>query len=292
MRGREGRQLGLMLAPYVLGLTALVALPALATFAMALFEWDLVRSPRWHGLANFRELWNDEIFGIALRNSLLFVAFAVPLRLGGALLLALLLHRRSRAVGAYRTAAYLPTVVPDVAYALLWLWLLNPLYGPINIALDWAGAPTPAWLTDPRAAQAAIVIMSLFQLGEGFLVALAVRQSLPEDLYELARVERAGPLYTFSRVTLPLMAPVLALLAFRDAVYSLQVSFVPALIITDGGPPPYATTYLPLFVYRNAFEYLRYGYAASATLVMFLATALAVLIQYMIVRRWRRSFAT
>jgi len=292
MRGREGRQLALMLAPYVLGLTVLVALPALATFGMAFFEWDLVRSPHWHGLANFRELWQDEVFGIALRNSLLFVAFAVPLRLAGALLLALLLHRRSRGIGAYRTATYLPTVVPDVAYALLWLWLLNPLYGPINIALDAIGAPSPSWLTDPRAAQAAIVIMSLFQLGEGFLVALAVRQSLPGELYEAARVERAGPVYTFSRVTLPLMAPALALLAFRDAVYSLQVSFVPALVITDGGPAPYATTYLPLFVYRNAFEYLRYGYAASATLVMFLATALAVLIQYMIVRRWRRSFAT
>ncbi len=166
MRGREGRRLALILASYVLGLTVLVALPALATFGMAFFEWDLVRSPHWHGLANFRELWQDEVFGIALRNSLLFVAFAVPLRLAGALLLALLLHRRSRGVGAYRTAAYLPTVVPDVAYALLWLWLLNPLYGPINIALDAIGAPSPSWLTDPRAAQAAIVIMSLFQLGK------------------------------------------------------------------------------------------------------------------------------
>ena len=291
IRGRERRQLALMLAPYALGLTALVALPALVTFAMALFEWDLVRSPRWHGLANFRELWDDEVFGYAVRNSLLFVAFAVPLRLAGALLLALLLHRRARGVAAYRTAAYLPTVVPDVAYALLWLWLLNPLYGPINLALEWLGAPAPGWLTDPRAAQSAIVIMSLFQLGEGFLVALAVRQSLPRELYALAAVERAGPLYTFARVTLPLMAPVLALLAFRDAVYSLQVSFVPALVITDGGPPPYATTYVPLFVYRNAFEYLRYGYAAGATLTMFLLTALIVWLQWRIVRRWRKGFA-
>ena len=291
MRGRDSRQLALMLAPYVLGLTALVALPALVTFAMALFEWDLIGSPQWRGLGNFRELWDDEIFAIALRNSLLFVAFAVPLRLAGALILALLYNRRRRGVGAYRTSAYLPTIVPDVAYALLWLWLLNPLYGPINIALDAIGAPTPGWLTDPRAAQSAMVIMSLFTIGEGFLVALAVRQSLPEELYELATVERASPLYTFWRVTLPLMAPVLALLALRDAVYSLQLTFVPALVITDGGPPPYATTYLPLFVYQNAFEYLRYGYAAAATLVMFMATALAVLAQYLIVRRWRRSFA-
>ena len=290
MRRRETRVLALMLAPYALGLAALVALPALATFAIAFFEWDLIRSPRWHWFGNFTELWEDEIFATAIRNSLLFVAFAVPLRLAGALGLALLLHRRRRGVGAYRTSVYLPTVVPDVAYALLWLWLVNPLYGPINIALAWTGAPTPAWLSDPRAAQTAIVLMSFFTLGEGFLVALAVRQSLPGELYELARVERAGPLYTFTRVTLPLMAPALALLAFRDAVYSLQISFVPALIVTGGGPPPYATTYLPLFVYRNAFEYLRYGYAAAATLSMFLAIALVVLAQYLILKRWRRRF--
>jgi multiple sugar transport system permease protein len=283
--------LALMLAPYVLGLAALVALPAVATFAAAFTEWDLVRPPRWHGLANFRELWSDEIFAAAVRNSLLFAAFAVPLRLAGALLLALLLHPGFRGVGAYRTAAYLPTVVPDVAYALLWLWLLNPLYGPINLALEAIGAPTPSWLSDPRAAQSAIVLMSLFVLGEGFVIALAVRQSLPNELYELARVERAGTLYTFARVTLPLMLPALVLLALRDTLLSLQVSFVPALLVTGGGPPPYATTYLPFFVYRNAFEYLRYGYASAAVLIMFLATAAVVLVQFLVLRRWQRAFA-
>ena len=289
--GRERRVLALMLAPYVLGLVALVAVPALVTFGTAFFEWDLVRRPEWHGLGNFRELLSDEIFAAALRNSLLFAAFAVPLRLAGALLLALLLHPGFRGVGTYRTAAFLPTVVPDVAYALLWLWLLNPLYGPINLVLDAVGAPSPQWFSDPRAAQAAIVLMSLFALGEGFVVALAVRQSLPNELYELARVERAGTLYTFVRVTLPLMLPALVLLALRDALYSLQISFVPALLVTEGGPPPYATTYLPFFVYRNAFEYLRYGYASAAVLTMFVATVGVVLVQYLVVRRWQRAFA-
>ena len=87
------------------------------------------------------------------------------------------------------------------------------------------------------------------------------------------------------------MAPVLLLLLARDTIFSFQVNFVPALIVTEGGPPPYSTTYLPLFVYRNAFEYLRYGYAASATVLMFALTALIVLLQWRIVRRWRRGFA-
>jgi multiple sugar transport system permease protein len=296
----ERRQLALMLAPYLLGLVALVALPGAITFALALTEYDLIRSPRFLGLDNFRELFHDEVFRKSLRNSLVFAAFAVPLRLLGALALALLLHRRFLGVGAARSSAVLPTVVPDIAYGLLWLWLFNPLYGPINLLLDaindepgftaW-GLPLPQWLTHANDAQAAIIIMSLFTIGEGFVVLLVTRQGLPGELYELAAVEDATAWAVFRRITLPLMAPVLLLLLLRDTVFSFQVNFVPALVVTDGGPPPYSTTYLPLFVYRTGFEYLRYGYAAAATLTMFAFTALIVLLQWRIVRRWRRGFA-
>jgi multiple sugar transport system permease protein len=295
---RERRQLALMVAPYVLGLSALVALPALVTFGLALFEYDLIRSPRFLGLDNFRELVDDEIFRISLKNSLVFAAIAVPLRLFAALGLALLLHRRFRGAGVHRSAAVLPTVVPDVAYGLLWLWLLNPLYGPINHLLEWGGSPqqtvwgypSPQWLTHPNDARAAIILMSLFTIGEGFVVLLAVRQGIPRELYEVAEVEDADSLFVFWRVTLPLMTPVLLLLLARDTIFSFQATFVPALIVTEGGPPPYSTTYLPLFVYRTGFEYLRYGYAAAATLTMFVLTAAIVYAQWRIIRRWRRAF--
>lgn len=290
IRDRERRDLALMLVPYLLGIVVLIALPAGVTFVLALYEYDLIRSPRFIGLDNFRELVDDEVFRISLRNSLMFILFAVPLRLFGAVALALLLHRRYRGVGAYRTAAYLPSVVPDVAYALLWLWIFNPLYGPLNLALQAIGAPTPRWMTDPRAAQWAIIIMSLFTIGEGFIVAMATRQGVPNELYELGDIEGARPLHMFWRLTLPLMAPTLLLLMFRDTIFSFQANFVPALIVTDGGPAPYATTYLPLFIYRNGFEYLRYGYAAAATLTMFLITALIIYLQYRIVKRWRHAF--
>jgi multiple sugar transport system permease protein len=290
IRDRETRHLALMLAPYLFGIAVLTALPAIVTFALALFEYDLIRTPRFVAVDNFRDLADDEVFRISLRNSLMFIAYAVPLRLAGALALALLLHRRFRGVAAYRTSAYLPSVVPDVAYALLWLWIFNPLYGPLNLVLQELGGWRPQWLTDPLHAQWAIIVMSLFLIGEGFLVALATRQSLPRDLYELAELESAKPWYVFGRVTLPLMAPTLLLLLFRDTIFSFQATFVPALIVTEGGPPQYATTYLPLFVYQNAFEYLRYGYAAAATLVMFAVTAAIVFLQYRIVRRWRHAF--
>lgn len=291
---RERRELMIMLAPFVVGLAVLVVAPAAVTLALSLTEYDLIGPARWVGLGNFRELVEDDVFRIALVNSLVFAAIAVPLRVLAALGLALLLHRRAAGVGPARTAAMLPTIVPDVAYGLIWLWLFNPLYGPINLLLRSGGEDgltifgrlPPQWLTDPNDARAAIVLMSLFTIGEGVVLLLVARQSTPGELYELAAVEDATWWDVFRRVTLPLIAPVLLLLFLRDWILSFQLNFVPALIVTDGGPPPYATTYLPLFVYRTGFEYLRYGYAAAATLVMLALTVIVVLVQWRIFRRW------
>jgi multiple sugar transport system permease protein len=270
-------------------------LPALVTFGLALTEYDLIRAPRYVGLDNFAELLDDDVFRIALMNSLVFAAIAVPLRLGAALGLALLLHRRMPGVGGYRSSTMLPTVVPDIAYGLLWLWLLNPVYGPINTFLGWHAAPNatwlgyplPQWLTHPNDARAAIILLSLFTIGEGFVVLLVTRQGVPTELYDLAALEDATAFGLFRRVTLPLMAPILVLLLARDTILSLQTTFVPALVVTEGGPPLYSTTYVPLFVYKNAFEYLRYGYAGAATVLMFLLTAAIVVVQLLVLRRWR-----
>jgi multiple sugar transport system permease protein len=298
---KHNRQLALMLAPYLFGIVVLVALPALVTFVLALTEYDLLTSPDFIGLDNFRELAEDDIFATALTNSLVFAAVAVPLRLAAALGLALLLHRRFYGVGTYRSATVLPTVIPEIAFGLAWLWLFNPLYGPINAFLRLGGdSPTttawgvqpPQWLTHPNDARAAIVIMSLFTIGEAFVILLVTRAGLPTELFELAALEDATRWTIFRYITLPLMAPILLLLFARDVIFSLQATFVPALVVTEGGPPPYATTYVPLFVYRNAFEYLRYGYAASATVMMFVLTALIVWLQWRIIRRWRQGFAT
>ncbi|MGH2641902.1 MAG: carbohydrate ABC transporter permease [Actinomycetota bacterium] len=279
-----------MAAPFVIGVSALVIVPAAGSLAMAFSEWDLVRSPRFVGAANFRELFDDPVFRISLRNSLSFALTAVPVRLVGALALALLLHHRSKLLAAGRVAALIPTVIPDAAYALLWIWILNPLHGPLNLALGAAGLPTPAWLTQPTPARWGVVLMSAFQLGEGFLLALVARRQVPDELYEIASLSGAGRWSRFVRVTLPVMAPVLLLIAMRDTIVTLQGTFVPALVVTEGGPPPYATTYLPLFIYRNAFEYLRYGYASAATVAMLVVTASILWLQYQLVIRWRGRF--
>jgi multiple sugar transport system permease protein len=274
--------------PYVAGLTLLVAVPVAGAVALAFTNFSGVQDPEWIGFANFERLWDQPLFWKSFGNTAAFVAIAVPLRIAAAVGLALLLHRRTVGAGAARAVSYLPTVVPDVAYALLWLWLLNPLYGPIAAAATSLGVTAPGWLTEPWAARVAIAVMGAFQVGEAFVVALAARRTVPERLYEAAHVEGAGAWFTLRNVTLPVMAPVLGLLALRDVVLALQVNFVPAFLITEGGPA-YATTFLPLYVYEAGFRYFRFGYAAAVSVVMFAVTAAILALQYWIYRRWRET---
>lgn len=272
--------------PYLLGLAFLVAVPLAGAVALAFTEFSGIGAPRFTGFENFTRLWSDTAFWRSLGNSLVFVLISVPLRLVVAVGFALLLHRRALGATPGRVAAYLPSVIPDVAYALLWLWLLNPLYGPLALGAESVGIDEI--LTDPWGARIAVAVMGAFQIGEAFIVALAARRTVPGRLYEAAAVDGASPWFTLRKITLPLMAPILMLLALRDVVLSLQINFTPALLITEGGPR-YATTYLPLYAYRQAFRYFRLGYASAMTLTMFVFTALIVYVQFRMIRRWRRA---
>lgn len=274
-----------MLAPFLIGALALVAAPALISFGLAFTLYDGVHAPRWFGLNNFLLLAADPRFQAAMRNSLSFIVLAVPLRVLGALGLALLLRKRRRGLAVYRAAVYLPTVVPDVAYALAWLWIFNPLYGPLNLLLGALGLPTPAWLVNPATARPALAFMSVFQIGEGFVVLLAGLNSLPRDYFAAATVDGASRWQIFRFITLPLLAPWLALLTLRDMVFSFQSTFTPAFIMT-GGDPYYATLFLPLLIYREAFDNFRFGMGMALTLVLFAASAALIGLALLILRRW------
>lgn len=272
--------------PYLLGILALVGLPAIGAAGLALFEFSGVGPSRFVGLGNLARLLSEEAFWRALGNTLFYVVIAVPLRVAAAVGFALLLYRRARGIGLARAAVYLPTVIPDVAFALLWLWLLNPLYGPVPALLEALRLPIPEFFVDPWATRVAVPLMAVFQIGEGFVIALAARRMVPSSIYDAAAVDGATPWFTLTRVTLPLMVPVTALLALRDLVLAFQLNFTPALILTDGGPR-YATTYLSLYAYQQGFSYLRLGYASAVSLTMFLITAAIVFAQYRVARRWR-----
>jgi multiple sugar transport system permease protein len=279
-----------MLAPYLIGVAILVVLPAVAGLGLAFTDYNALQPPAFAGLANFRALLTDDVFRIAVANSLLYIVLAVPLRLVGALLTARLFLRPMRGAHFFRATVYLPTVIPDMAWALIWLWILNPIYGPLNQSLALLGIDGPAWMTGHMSARLAIVLMMTWQIGEGFVICLASLQGVSRDLLDQAAIDGSSAWRTFWTVTLPSIAPALLLLLFRDTIFSLQANFVPALIVGRGGGPDYATTFLPMYIYTTAFGYLRFGYAAAMTCAMFVVTGLVLWLQYRVAMRWGLGF--
>jgi multiple sugar transport system permease protein len=264
---------------------------------LAFTQFDALSPPQPVGLANFREMLADQQFQNGLRLSVGLVLVAVPLRVLGALLLALLLRGRGRGFGVFRGAAYLPTIIPDVAYALVWLYIFNPLYGPltnlshvfqslVEVEIVPLGPPPGVWLTDPQSARVGVILMLLFTIGEGFVLLLAALHEIPQELYEQAAIDGAAGDQQLVHITLPLLAPALLLLSLRDTIFTFQASFVAAMIVTKGGPY-YATTYLPYWIYLNTTEFQRFGYAAAMNWVLYGITAAVIILQFWIARRWR-----
>jgi multiple sugar transport system permease protein len=266
--------------PYLLGSLLLVLAPLALAAALAFTDYFGFRAPEFTGVANLARLAGDRTFWDAVGVSALVAVVVVPLRLLLAVGAALLLARRpgfdgrgaTTAVG--RTSAYLPSVIPDAAWALLWLWILNPLYGPLPALLGVLGVPDPGFLTTPWGARLGLVLVMAFQVGEAFIVALAARTAIPARLHEAIEVEGGSAWFAMTRVTLPLMAPIVLVLAVRDVVVVVQNAFVPALLVTGGGPAN-ATLTAPLLIYRRAFEYGELGYASTLSVTLLVLTGIA-----------------
>lgn len=274
-----------LLIPYLLGALLLILLPAGIAFCVAFTQFNGIDPPVFIGWQNFQLLSRDPLFWVAMINSLLFIMMGVPLRILGALGLALFYSRPRRAVGFYRAAVYLPTVIPETAFALIWLWILNPFYGPLNALLRALSLPAPSWLVDPSWAPLAIVLVTFFQLGEGFVILLAALRQVPSEVYDAAHVDGANRWQIFESITLPLLVPWLVLLSVRDIALSFQYTFTPAYVMTRGGPY-YSTFYTSLLTYEIAFDGLRFGQAAALMLIVFILTILLVLIVYFLFEGW------
>jgi multiple sugar transport system permease protein len=277
--------LRLMLLPYALGIVFLVILPGVLAFALAFFQYNALSPPRFVGRLNFILAYTDELFSLSVQNSLALIIIPVPLRVFGAFFAARLLQHDGRFISAFRAAVYMPSIIPSAAFALAWLWILNPLYGPLNLLLQAIGISPPGWFSDAQWAKPSLVLMSLWQIGEGFLVSLAALQDLPPELDDAARIDGAGTWQVLGLITLPLVAPILLLLIFRDAILTFQESFA-TIMLTTGGGPYYSTYTLPMFVYEQGFDLLSFGTASAALWVMYALTGLIVILLYIIARQW------
>jgi len=281
---RDERRFYLFILPWLLGLLLFQAGPILAALALSLTDWNLVANPEWRGVTHYDELIHDPLFHTALRNTLYYSLASVPLGVCLAFGLALLVNRRWFGMGFFRTVFLLPALVSGAAIALVWGWLFNPRFGAVNAALRTLHLPTPGWLADPDWAMPTIILLSLWSVGGWTLIYLAGLRTIPRELYDAARIDGAGPLALTRHVTLPLLSPTTYFLLVVGTIMSLQL-FTPTYILTEGGPRN-STLTLPLYIYRNAFEWQELGYAAALSVVLILLTLVLTLVQVALARRW------
>lgn len=273
----------LFVLPSLLFLAVFVVYPILNAFYLSLHRYTLLEAPVWNGLTNYRLLLDDSRFFKALGNTLLFALMTVPVGTVVSLLLAVLINLPLRGITFFRTAYYLPVVTSFVAVSFIWLWIYEPQFGVLNRLLETLGLPTAAWLRDPNTALLSIAILSIWKnAGYNMIIFLAGLQGIPEYLYEAAEIDGAGPVQRFWYVTVPMLSPTTFFVFIVYFIGALQM-FVQAWILTQGGPLDSTLTVVYL-IYQNGFEFLKMGYAAAMSVILFVFITVITYINTRIVR--------
>lgn len=275
----------LFISPWILGFLLFTLGPLVFSFVMSLHDWPVVGQRTFVGLGNYRDMvLHDPQFWESLRITVKFACLFVPLNIGLAFLLAVLLNLNLKGTPIYRTAFYLPSVISGVALVMIWRWLYADEYGLLNYLLGLAGIDGPNWLGDKTWAIIAITIASVWGLGGSMLIFLAGLQSIPKELYEAARVSGVPAWAQVIHITLPMLSPML-LFTFITSIISAFQQLTIALLLTKGGPVG-STYFFAMYIYDNAFKYHDMGYAAAMSWVMFLI----ILVLSMLVMRWSSAW--
>lgn len=273
------------LLPSLLPLGAFTLGPMAASLGISFLDWNLLMSPEWIGLDNYRRMLTDGEFWAAVGHTFQFLGMYLPLVFVGGLGIALALNTGVRAVSLFRSLYFLPVVTSWVVVALMWKWLLNPQSGMVNTALGVVGINGPGWWTDPSWAMPAVVLASAWKdLGFVMVIFLAGLQAIPQDYYEAALVDGAGWWARFRHVTLPLLSPASFFVLTISLINGFQV-FDQVFVMTGGGPAG-ATTVMVERIYTSAFRYSEMGYAAAMSWALFLIVIGVTAFQFRMQDRW------
>lgn len=260
-------------------------IPITVGLVLSFFQWDILNPPQPVGLANYVTLINDELFWIAMGNTLYYAVASVFLTAAISLGLALALNQRLRLIAVYRTIFFLPAVTSIVAVSMVWRWLYNTDYGIINFFLSLFGIWPLNWLGEPTLAMPAVILMSVWRsAGFNTIIFLAGLQGVPQEYYEASSLDGAGPWARFRHITLPLLSPSTFFVVITGLINSWQV-FDQVYAMTRGGPL-FATTTVVYLVYSNAFEWNKAGYASAMAYVLFVVIMLFTLLQFLMQKRW------
>jgi multiple sugar transport system permease protein len=287
LRKREALWGYVFLLPWLLGLTIFWIGPILASAYFSVLEYDVLSPSQFIGAENYiRAFTGDRQFWPSLSRTLYYSIVSVPFGIIGSLLLAMLLNRKLKGTNIFRTIFFLPHLIPGVALAVLWIWLLHPIVGPINLILGWIGIEGPGWLTSKDWAIPGLIVISLWAGlgGNTMLIFLAGLQGVPQELMEASEIDGAGAWSKFFNVTLPMISPTLLFNLILGVIGALKV-FTLAFVATQGGPS-FSTWFYALHIYQQAFAYFRMGYGAALAWIFVLVLLVFTYLQMTLSKRW------
>lgn len=263
----------------LISLIILMYYPIIRSFLISFFEWDLLREPTFTGIQNYKTLFKDEVFLEALGNTVHWVIMYVPMSVITSFALAMLLDRKLKFAGFFRTLYYLPVVCPIVVVSLLFVWIYNTDYGILNFILSKLFHMDPiGWITDAKYSLFSIAIMSVWKwAGYNMLIFLAALQGIDESLYEAAALDGVTPSQLLFKIKIPLVMPSIYFVMLTAVIDAFQM-YTEIFIMTKGGPG-YSTYTVSYYLWSNAFEYSKMGYACAMAVVMFIIIMAVTLVQ-------------
>ena len=276
----------LFLSPWIIGFSVFTLLPVALSLYYSFCDYALTapnREPVWIGLENYQNLLGDELFWKSLRNTLRYAAMALPAGVLVSLGLALMLNANIRSQAIYRTAIFLPSLIPAAASAMIWLWMLNPRLGVFNHLFRLLGLSPINWLND-RNAMASLALMSIWGVGNTVVIYLAGLQDVPRELLEAAEIDGAGRFSRLINITLPMLSPVIFFNLVMAIIGTFSVLTVP--YIMTGGGPNNATYFYTMYLYDQAFRYLHMGYASAMAWVQLVIVLLLTGLAFWTARKW------
>jgi multiple sugar transport system permease protein len=258
----------LFVLPWLLGFLFWTAYPILASLYYSFTEYDVLNPPQFVGLANYVNMFtSDTLFKTVLGNTVYFVVIGVPAVLALSFLLANLLNQEMRFRGFFRTAFFVPSIVPAVASAMVWLWMYNPNYGLIDDILAMVHVPAVPWLSSLGLAKISLIIINVWASGSAILIFLGALQDVPRALYDASLVDGANRFQQFWNVTVPMTSPAILFVGITSMIGTFQYFTLPWLL-TAGGPDN-STNLYSVYLYQNAFQFFKMGYASAMAWVLF-----------------------
>lgn len=273
----------LFILPWIIGFLVFTLFPLLFSLYMSMFDWSISGTKTLVGLENYVTMFGDKNFYHSMWVTIRYAAMLVPLNVGIALILALLLNGIRKGAGFFKTVFYIPTIISGVALALIWSWILKDT-GILNQLLSGLGIEPISWLRSPDASMWAVVLTTIWAQGSMMLVFLSALKGIPAQVMEAAEIDGAKGLKRFWKVVLPLISPTLVYNLIMAIIASFQQLTV-VMNLTNGGPSK--STYMySLFIYENAFKQFKLGYAAANAWIMFLIVLVLTGIVLTISKKW------